>query len=76
MEYMCLSIFVSSGYMPRNGIAGSYGGNPLQCSYQENPVDRGAWWAAVHRVAHSWTQLNNVACMHTCIGEENGNPFQ
>ena len=25
-------------------------GNPLQCSCLENPVDRGAWWAAVHRV--------------------------
>ena len=21
----------------------------------ENPMDRGAWWAAVHRVAQSWT---------------------
>ena len=26
MGYMCLSIFISSAYMPRNGIAGSYGG--------------------------------------------------
>ena len=26
-------------------------GNPLQCSYLENPMDRGAWWAAVHGVA-------------------------
>ena len=25
-------------------------GNPLQHSYLENPVDRGAWWATVHRV--------------------------
>ena len=25
-------------------------GNPLQYSYLENPVDRGAWQAAVHRV--------------------------
>ena len=23
-------------------------GNPLQCSYLENPMDRGAWWAAAH----------------------------
>ena len=29
--------------------------NPLQYSCLENPVDRGAWWAAVHRVAQSWT---------------------
>ena len=26
-------------------------GNPLQCSRLENPMDRGAWRAAVHRVA-------------------------
>ena len=28
-------------------------GNPLQCSYLENPRDRGAWWAAVYGVAQS-----------------------
>ena len=25
-------------------------GYPLQCSCLENPMDRGAWWATVHRV--------------------------
>ena len=30
-------------------------GNPLQYSCLENPMDRGAWWATVHRVAQSWT---------------------
>ena len=29
-------------------------GNPLQCSCLENPMDRGAWWATVHRVPQSW----------------------
>ena len=24
----------------------------------ENPMDRGAWWAAVHGVAESWTRLS------------------
>ena len=28
-------------------------GNPLQYSCLENPMDRGAWWAAVHGVAES-----------------------
>ena len=28
-------------------------GNPLQYSCLENSMDRGAWWAAVHRVAES-----------------------
>ena len=30
-------------------------GNPLQYSCLENPMDRVAWWATVHRVPKSWT---------------------
>ena len=26
---------------------------PLQYSYQENPIDKGAWWATIHGVAES-----------------------
>ena len=40
-----------SGLIP--GLERSLGGengNPLQCSYLENPTDRGAWWATVHGV--------------------------
>ena len=36
------------------GLAGSPGeghGNPLQYACLENPMDRGAWWSTVHRVA-------------------------
>ena len=54
---------------------GEGNGNPLQYSSLENPVDRGAWWAAVHRVTQSWT-LMKLLSMHTCIGEGNGNPLQ
>ena len=32
---------------------------PLQYSCLENPMDRGAWWAAVHGVTTSWTQLSD-----------------
>ena len=32
--------------------------NPLQYSCLENPMDGGAWWAAVHGVAQSRTRLN------------------
>ena len=39
--------------------AGGGHGNPLQYSRLENPMDRGAWGAAVHRVANSQTQLND-----------------
>ena len=50
-------------------------GNPLQYSCLDNPVDRGAWWAAVHGVIQSWTQLKQLS-MLACIGEGNGNPLQ
>ena len=38
-----------SGRSPGDG-----NGNWLQYSCLENPMDRGAWWATVHRVAKSW----------------------
>ena len=34
-------------------------GNPLQCSWLENAMDRGTWWATVLRVAKSQTGLND-----------------
>ena len=37
--------------------SGKGNGNLLQYSCRENSVDRGAWWAAVHRVAQSQTRL-------------------
>ena len=40
---------------------GEGNGNPLQCSYLENPWDGGAWWAAVHGVAQSRTQLKQLS---------------
>ena len=54
---------------------GEGNGNPLQCSCLENPVDRGAWWAAIYGVAQSQTRLKWLS-MHACIGEGNGNPIQ
>ena len=36
---------------------GEGNGNPLQSSCLENHMDRGAWWATVHGVAKSQTQL-------------------
>ena len=38
---------------------GKGNGTPLQYSCLENPMDRGAWWAAVHGVAKSRTQLSD-----------------
>ena len=40
---------------------GEGNGNPLQYSCLENSVDREAWWAAVHRVAQSRTQLKRLS---------------
>ena len=43
------------------GLGRSPGGehhNPLQYSCLENPMDRGAWWATVHRVEKCQTQLS------------------
>ena len=54
---------------------GGGNGNPLHYSCLENPMDRGALWAAVHRVAQSRTQLKRLS-MHACAGEGNVNPLQ
>ena len=40
---------------------GEGNGNPLQCSGLENPRDGGAWQAAVHGVAQSRTQLEQLS---------------
>ena len=46
------------GWIPESGRSPGGGhGNPHQYSCLENPTDRGAWWAKVHRVAKSQTQL-------------------
>ena len=38
---------------------GEGNGTPLQYFCLENPMDGGAWWAAVHGVSKSWTQLSD-----------------
>jgi len=59
---------------------GEGNGTPLQYSCLENPMDGGAWWAAVHGVAKSWARLSDFAfTFHfslSCIGVGNGNPLQ
>ena len=48
-----------SGRSPGEGS-----GNPLQYSCLENPIDGGAWEAAVHGVAKSWTRLSDFTFFH------------
>ena len=44
------------GLIPGSGRSpGGGNGNPLQDSCLKNPMDRGAWWATVHRIAESDT---------------------
>ena len=46
------------GLIPGLGRSpGEGNGNPLQYSCLENPMDRGAWQAVVHRITESQTQL-------------------
>ena len=54
--------------VPKEMVIGEGYGTPLQYSCLENPMDRGAWWAAVHgvaRVGHNWpTSLSLFPFMH------------
>ena len=58
---------------------GEGNGTPLQYSCLENPMDGGAWKAAVHGVAEGPTRLSDFTfTLHfslSCIGEGNGNPL-
>ena len=57
---------VNAGDIGRSGRSPGGGhGNPFQYSYLENPMVREVWWATVHRVAKSHTQLKWLS-MHTC----------
>ena len=55
-------------------------GTPLQYSCLENPMDGGAWKAAIHGAAEGWTGLSDFTfTFHfslSCVREENGNPLQ
>ena len=44
---------------------GGENGNPFQYSCLKNPVDRGAWRAAVQRVVKSWIRLSTHTHTHT-----------
>ena len=54
------------GWIPRLGTSPGGGhGNPLQYSCLENYMDRGTWWATVHRVTKSQTWLKQLNMHNT-----------
>ena len=63
--HVYFSVLVSQGIYLGLGILGHMVvfregcGTPLQYSCPENPMDGGAWWAAVHGVAKSQTRLSD-----------------
>ena len=55
------------GQVPGPGRSpGEGNGNPLQCSYLENPMDGGAWWIEVHGVAKNRTGLSDFTFTFHC----------
>ena len=50
---------IISTYFQNYVNVGEGNGTPLQYSCLENPMDGGAWWAAVHGVAKSRTRLSD-----------------
>ena len=50
----------ATGLIPGVGRSpGEGNGNPLQYSGLENPMDRGAWQAIIHRVTKSWLKVSD-----------------
>jgi len=56
MQFICAVLYL---ILHTRLTYGEGNGTPLQYSCLENPMDRGAWWAAVHGVAKSGTRLSD-----------------
>ena len=75
---LCTCMRGSWGYTQVWVHFGEGNGNPLQYSCLENPMDGGAWWAAVHGVAKSRTRLKwlSSSSMGSFEQEDNSSPLQ
>ena len=56
-----VKIFIKMKLNPPSKLFREGNGSALQRSCLENPVDRGAWWAAVYGVAQSRTRLKRLS---------------
>ena len=66
--YVCLYAYVRVRSLGQEDPLEKGNGNSLQYSCLENLMDRETWWATVHRVAKSWTQLKwQHARMHSIL---------
>ena len=55
------------GSIPGSGSSPGGGpGNPLQYSCLEKSMDRGAWWAIIHRITQSQIQVKQLST-HACF---------
>ena len=58
-------LILGLGKFPGGGL-----GKPLQYSCLANSIDRGVWWANVHGVTKSWTQLSFIhSLILPCTGQ-------
>ena len=64
---------IGNTFPPVEVSSGEGNGTPLHYSCLENPMDRGAWWAAVHGVT---TERLHFHFSLSCTGEGNGNLLQ
>ena len=65
--FQCRRLKIDSSVIPGSGQSrGEENGNRLQYSCLEYSMDRGAWWATVHRVTKSQIRLKQRS-MHSCM---------
>ena len=63
------------GLIPGLGRSpGEGNGNPFLCPCPGNTMDRGAWWATVHRVTESQTRLSNKTTTTSTTGSSKSTP--
>ena len=61
-DFSCYYCLLSASISNRGG-----NGTPLQYSCLENPMDGGAWWAAIYGVAQSQTRLKQLSSSSSSI---------